>query len=48
MSLGCLYFFFSEFRQSMGNIVVELPLSHYKEMEMRGHKKIKYVECYLF
>lgn len=48
MLLECLCFFFSEFRQSMGNIMVQLLLSHYKEMEMRVDKKIKYVECYLF
>lgn len=32
----------------MGNITVPWLLSHYKEMEMRGDKKIKCVECYLF
>lgn len=32
----------------MGNIMVQLLLSHYKEMEMKGDKKIKYAECYLF
>lgn len=48
MLLECLWFFFSEFRQSRGSVTVQLILSHYKEMEMRGDKKIKYVECYLF
>lgn len=46
--LNVCVFFFAEFRQSMGNIIVRWLLSHYKEMETRGNKKIKYVECYLF